>query len=81
MMECSSPRIPSRLSFLVFVGDLLKIRCEQYAEALDRCLRSGLTAVQTNDGHATRVYKRLQVCIGEYLAESGLDSALFPGQS
>lgn len=35
-------------------------RCEQYAEALERCVRSGLTAVHSNDENAIEVYARLQ---------------------
>lgn len=46
---------PTRLS-----GLLLHNRCEQYAEALQRCVTKGLTAVHTNDENAVEVYARLQ---------------------
>ncbi|CAM9621649.1 unnamed protein product [Laminaria digitata] len=35
-------------------------RCDQFAEALGRCVRSGLTAVHSNDDDAVDVYARLQ---------------------
>ncbi|CAM9098263.1 unnamed protein product [Ectocarpus fasciculatus] len=37
-----------------------EIRCDQFAEALERCVRSGLTAVHSNDENAIQVYARLQ---------------------
>lgn len=38
-------------------------RCDQFAEALGRCVRSGLTAVHTNDEDAIGIYARLQVLV------------------
>ncbi|CAM9726878.1 unnamed protein product, partial [Hapterophycus canaliculatus] len=37
-----------------------EMRCEQFAEALKRCVRRGLSAVHSNDENAIQVYKRLQ---------------------
>lgn len=41
-----------------------RTRCDQFAEALERCVRSGLTAVHSNDENASQVYARLQVWLG-----------------
>lgn len=38
-----------------------KSRCDQFAEALEQCVVSGLTAVHTNDENAVKIYTRLQV--------------------
>ena len=56
-----SPRsFNDRVVFYGYLAFYIRTRCEQYAEALQRCVTRGLTAVHTNDENAVQVYARLQ---------------------